>query len=373
MARIGIDIRKLKDYGIGTYIQNLLAGIEVEDKENDYVLFHRPDEDITSLPSGMEKVPEKAGLYSLREPFSLGKSARRARLDLLHCPHYVVPYRPGCRLAVTIHDLIHLLFPEHLPGKMARYYAAYFLKRAARKADVIFTVSESSRRDILKHLPAKEEQVVTVYNAVDPLFSKAVDAGRLKAVRGKYRLSTPYVLYVGNDKRHKNLENAIKAFRLFHQTDGSGWTFVLAGGTFEDPVIGASILRQVEESQLADAVVFLGFIPKEDLAVVYAGADIFLFPSLYEGFGLPPLEAMAAGVPVVSSDRSAMPEVLGDAAVLTDPTVPNRMSDAMRGLVSQQQLRDEMIQKGKKQAAKFTWSETVRKTLAGYRKALEAA
>lgn len=373
MARIGIDIRKLKDFGIGTHIHNLLSGLAAEDKDNDYVLFHRPGEDITALPASMEKVEEPSGLYSLREPFSLGKSVRRARLDLLHCPHYVTPFRPGCRLVVTIHDIIHLLFPEYLPGRAARLYAAYFLKRAARKADVIFTVSESSRRDILKHLPAREEQVLTVHNAVDPVFSRPVEAERLKAVKDKYHLFAPYVLYVGNDKAHKNLATAVEAFRQFSGMSGFGWNFVLAGGTFKDPTIGAAILRQVEESQLSDSVSFLGFIPGEDLAAVYTGAEIFIFPSLYEGFGLPPLEAMAAGVPVVASNRPAMPEVLGDAAVLADPTDPTRLGTAMLRLANEPELRKELIRKGKQQAAKYTWSKTVQMILAGYRRALEAA
>jgi len=172
MSLIGIDVRKLGDFGIGTYIRNLLAGLSELDQEHKYLLLRKAETDPTELPAGMESSVERSGLYSPTEPWRLGWSARRAGLDLLHCPHYVTPFLAGCPVAVTIHDLIHLLFPRYLPGRAARRYARFFLRQAARKAKVIFAVSNCTRDDILEHLPAREEQIIVTYEAVDPAMSR---------------------------------------------------------------------------------------------------------------------------------------------------------------------------------------------------------
>jgi glycosyltransferase involved in cell wall biosynthesis len=369
MALIGIDIRKLDDYGIGTYIRNLIFQLDKSDSGREFLLYRKPGTDPGVLPQGMKNTVEKAGLYSLLEPFRLGRSARRARIDLLHCPHYVTPFAPGCPMAVTVHDLIHLLFPEYLPNRGALRYARFFLKRAAKRASVIFAVSERTKQDILHHLPAREDQVVVTHNAVDPQMTRSPEPDGLEDTRSRYILNHPYVLYVGNLKPHKNLVGAVEAFASFRRRAGSEWRFVFVGSQ----TAGNEVHRAIERAGLKGAVRFLGFVPDKHLLPIYYLAGLFLFPSLYEGFGLPPLEAMAAGTPVVSSNSSSLPEVLGDAALLVDPHDPEAMASAMLRIISDDELRWQLIERGRKQVEKFSWRETARKTLEGYTRALGRA
>ena len=367
MARIGIDIRKWADYGIGVYIRNLVRGL-VEAGGHDYTLFHKPGEEPAGLPSGARYRVERSGPYSLREPFSLGAGARRAGLELLHCPHYVTPFRPGCPLVVTIHDLIHLLYPENLPSPAARAYARFFLRRAAKKAAVIFADSETTRSDILEHLPARQEQVVVIHIAVDPRLARPPGGEELARARERYVLDHPYALYVGNIKPHKNLPAAVRAFARFRRAAGRQWRLVIVGSHSVD----SELRRAIAVAGVREAVRFLGFIPAEFLPAVYKLAEVFVFPSLYEGFGLPPLEAMAAGTPVVASDRSSMPEVLGDAALLVDPTDEAAMAEAMERACADGELRETLIRRGRERAGRFSWRRAVERTLEGYDAALGA-
>jgi glycosyltransferase involved in cell wall biosynthesis len=160
---------------------------------------------------------------------------------------------------------------------------------------------------------------------------------------------------------------------MFRKQAGTEWKFVLAGSTFENAGAGAAMLRQIEDAGLAEAVIFTGYLETQELVALYSGASLFVFPSLYEGFGLPPLEAMAAGVPVVSSNRSSMPEILGDAALLVEPEDDVMMLDAMLRIISDDDTRDELISRGKRQAERYTWNTTARLTLEGYRTVLERA
>ena len=369
MSLIGIDVRKLGDFGIGTYIRNLLSGLSELDQEHKYLLLRKAETDPAELPTGMESRIERSGLYSPAEPWRLGWNARRAGLDLLHCPHYVTPFLAGCPLAVTIHDLIHLLFPRYLPGRTARRYARFFLRRAARKAKVIFAVSNCTRDDILEHLPAREEQIIVTYEAVDPAMSREPGEAELEEVRTRYALDRPFILYVGNLKPHKNLGIAVEAFARFRNQAGPEWQFVIVGG---EPADGA-LRRTIESSGVRGSVRFLGFLPKRRLPAVYRLARTFLFPSLYEGFGLPPLEAMVAGTPVVASNISSLPEVLGDAALLVDPRDADAMAAALEKIETDEELRGDLVERGRQRARRYSWRETTELTLAGYRRALGQA
>jgi glycosyltransferase involved in cell wall biosynthesis len=361
MARIGIDVRKFNDFGIGTYVRNLVDQLASPPTENQLVLFHKPGED-AGLPETCEKVVENAGLYSAGELFSLGQKARASKLDLLHMPHYVMPYGAGCRLAVTIHDLIHLLFPEYLSLPKS-IYARHFLSRAASKSDVIFTDSQNSKKDIIEHLGADDDKVIVSYCGVGDSFFGASE----KKISSE---EAPYLLYVGNNKPHKNLITALKAFSYFRKRGHEEWQFLLAGGSFSNAKTGAEILNTVESLGLADSVHFSGYLSENELISVYQSASMFIFPSLYEGFGLPPLEAMASGVPVVSSNASAMPEILGDAALFVEPLDDVMMCEQMLKLAESETLRKEMIAKGRLQAKQYSWGKTMTATVSGYEKAL---
>ena len=247
----------------------------------------------------------------------------RERPDVFHAPHYVLPPATRCRSVVTIHDCIHLMFPQYLPNRAAYAYAAASMWRAARRSHRILTVSEASKRDIIHFFNVPPEKIVVVYNAIDERFRRAPSEEDVARVRERYQLNHGFVLYVGNIKPHKNLVRLIEAFDELRQRGFDELKLLIIG----DEISKLPALRRaVHSHKLHKHVRFLGYLPDETLAVLYRLAAVFVFPSLYEGFGLPPLEAMASGTPVVTSNVSSMPEVTGDAAVLVDPTTSNRSS-----------------------------------------------
>ena len=241
---------------------------------------------------------------------------RRERLDLFHAPHYVLPALTPSRTVVTIHDCIHLMFPEYLRHRLGYAFARASLYTAAHKSDRIFTVSEQSKRDILKFFNVPPDKIVVTPNAIDDRFSVPPSEEHVVNTRERYQLSHSYLLYVGNIKPHKNLERLIEAFHLVRQQGRSELELIIIGDEISKL---QSLRRAVHKYDIHRYVRFLGYVPDKTLAVLYRLASVFVFPSLYEGFGLPPLEAMASGTPVVTSNVSSLPEVVGDAAVLVDP------------------------------------------------------
>ena len=218
-------------------------------------------------------------------------------------------------VVVTIHDVIHLMFPQYLPNRVAFSYAKWSITQAAQRATRVMTVSESSKRDILRFVDTEPDKIDVIYNAYDERFAMEPREEDVVRVRERYQLTDEFVLYAGNVKPHKNLERLIDAFALVRKRGLDHLKLVLIG----DEISKYTALRRaVHQHQLHKYVRFLGYLPEETLAVMYRLAGVFVFPSLYEGFGLPPLEAMASGTPVVTSNVSSLPEVAGDAAVLVD-------------------------------------------------------
>ena len=356
--RIAIDARKLHDYGIGTYIRNLLSGLTRLDRDTEYIVLCRPrDLDwIGSLGDNFRAVPEHARPYSLGEQVWIPLSVARERVHLLHEPHYVLPLATRCRCVVTIHDCIHLMFPQYLPGRMAHAYAKASMWSAVRKSDRILTVSEASKRDILRFFDIPPEKVVVIYNAIDERFLAPPDLERMDMIRQRYQLDHPFLLYVGNIKPHKNLERLIEAFALARAGGLDDLRLVIVG----DEISKYPPLRQtVHRHRLDKQVRFLGFQPYDTLAAFYRLARAFVFPSLYEGFGLPPLEAMASGTPVVTSNVSSMPEIAGGAAILVDPHEPASIAQGITTAVTDAARRAELIDRGLARARNFSWTQSV--------------
>ena len=356
--RIAIDARKLHDFGIGTYIRNVLRGLARLDQQNEYIVLCRPEdvEVAGGLGPNFRAVPESARPYSIGEQFRIPLSLVRERAHLLHEPHYVLPPATRCRAVVTIHDCIHLMFPQYLPGAMAYYYARASMWSAVRKADRILTVSETSKRDILKFFDIPPEKVAVIYNAIDERFLAEPDEGQMDRIRQRYQLDHPFLLYVGNIKPHKNLGRLIEAFARVKSSGLDDLRLVIVG----DQVSRYPPLRQaVHRHRLDKEVRFLGFQPYDTLAVFYRLSRAFVFPSLYEGFGLPPLEAMACGTPVVTSNVSSLPEVAGGAAILVDPYDPASIADGISRAVSDTTLRQELVAKGLARARDFSWTQSV--------------
>jgi glycosyltransferase involved in cell wall biosynthesis len=359
-VRIGIDARKLHDFGIGTYIRNLLRHLARLDGQTEFVILCRPEDrdTLAAVGENFRPVPETSGNYSIAEQVRIPWALKRERVTLFHAPHYVLPPLVRCTSVVTIHDCIHLMFPQYLPNRMAFSYAKWSISQAAKCATRVMTVSESSKRDILRFVDTEPDKIDVIYNAYDERFAIEPLEGDVVRVRERYQLHDEFVLYAGNVKPHKNLERLIEAFHLVRTRGLDRLKLVLIG----DEISKYTALRRaVHQHQLHKYVRFLGFVPEETLAVMYRLAGVFVFPSLYEGFGLPPLEAMASGTPVVTSNVSSLPEVAGDAALLVDPYDPRAIADGIYSVLTDETLRRGMVHRGIARAGQFSWEQSVRR------------
>jgi glycosyltransferase involved in cell wall biosynthesis len=369
MARIVLDARKLHDFGIGTYIRNLVTELAAIDDSSQYVLLTRAGDTGTAAAAGANFVArvEASRPYSIGEQWHVPRAVARERADLLHEPHYVLPLLARCRTIVTIHDCIHLRFPEYLPSRAAFFYAHTMIRLATRKADRVLTVSNASKQDILHYTGVPEEKITVIHNGLDARFAAVPDAESVERVRQRFQLTHPFVLYVGNIKPHKNVQRLIAAFAAMREDGPDELKLVVVG----DETSRHPGLRQaVHRHRLDKYVRFFGFQPAATLVVFYRLARAFVFPSLYEGFGLPPLEAMANETPVVTSNVSALAEMAGGAAVLVDPYDVASIADGMRRAVADEALRRDLIARGRARAAEFSWRRAATATHAVYRDVL---
>jgi glycosyltransferase involved in cell wall biosynthesis len=369
--KIAIDARKLRDYGIGTYVRNLLRHLSRIDHDTEYVLLCRPADYglIEELGENFRPVAESAPSYSIREQLLVPMDLRRERVDLFHAPHYVLPPLTPVRSVVTIHDCIHLRFPQYIPHKLGYAYARASLWFATHRSSRIMTVSEASKRDILRYFRVPAAKIDVIHNAIDERFGRMPAEEEIARVRERYQLNDPFVLYAGNIKPHKNLERLIEAFHMLRRGDLEHVKLLIIGDEISKY---ATLRRAVHRYKLHKHVRFFGFVPDETLAVLYRLASVFVFPSLYEGFGLPPLEAMASGTPVVTSNVSSLPEVVGDAALLVDPYEPEAIAQAMREVLTDQALRDSLVRKGLARVGLFSWDRSVRRVREIYEEAARA-
>ena len=370
--RIAIDARKLRDYGIGTYVRNLLRHLARIDSTTEYVLFCRTEDCgmVGELGENFRSVAEPALPYSASEQLRIPMDLRRERIDLFHAPHYVLPPLTPCKSVVTIHDCIHLRFPQYLPNRLAYAYARSSLWFATHRSNRVLTVSEASKRDILKYFRVPERKIDVIYNAIDERFGELPTPEEIERVRDRYQLNAPYVLYAGNIKPHKNLERLIEAFHLMRQGSPElrDVELLIIGDEISKY---ATLRRAVHRHKLHKHVRFFGFVPDQTLASLYRLANAFVFPSLYEGFGLPPLEAMASGTPVIASNVSSLPEVVGDAALMIDPYEPGAIADAMRQVLTDSQLRADLRARGFVRAREFSWERSVRRVREIYEEVME--
>jgi glycosyltransferase involved in cell wall biosynthesis len=370
-VRIGIDARKLHDFGIGTYIRNLVRQLARLDQTTEYVLFGRPEdtEFLGSLGANFRAVALTAGNYSIGEQFRIPLAIKREGVTLFHAPHYVLPPLVPCRSVVTIHDCIHLMFPQYLPNRLALSYARTSMAIATRRATRIMTVSETSKRDIVKFFGTNPDKIKVIYNAYDKRFGLEPKVEDVVRVRERYQLQDKFVLYVGNVKPHKNLERLLEAFHLLRQRGLGHVKLVLIG---DDISKYASLRRAVHRYQLHQYVRFLGYVSEDTLAAMYRLATVFVFPSLYEGFGLPPLEAMASGTPVVTSNLSSLPEVAGEGAVLVDPYSPQAIADGLYRVLTDEPFAQQLRRRGLARAGQFSWETSARRVREVYMEAAQA-
>jgi len=352
--KIAIDIRKIEDFGIGSHIWNLLKSLSQIDEENEYFLIGYSRRPLPNLGKNFNFLKTTAGKYSLSEHIKIPVLLNKIKCDIFHSPHYVIPFFHKGLTTVTIHDVIHLLFPSYLPLKILRYYAYFQIMRTLRVSKIAFTVSFSSKKDIIRFFPWAEKKIEVIYNGVDERFfekAKAEICDRFKKELGNY------VLYVGNVKPHKNIEVLLGAMKKL-----KGIKLVIAGG-----FPNKKILNIIKKEELEGKVLFMGFLSFDELSALYESSQVFVFPSLYEGFGLPPLEAMAKGIPVVASSAPSMPEILKNGAIYFNPHSEDSLLEGMISVMENKDLRESIITEGRKVAQSYKWSESARKILSYWR------
>lgn len=372
--RIIVDARKVsgKHYGIGTYIRRLGESCARLSPSDDFVFLGETDRtDGKGMPRDVARIsgnnvtwePNSSANYGLRELVSVSWQVRNLGGDVFHAPHYVYPLMLPCPGVVTIHDCIHLRFPQQFPKLGSNSYARMMIRRAVARSDRVLTVSEATRADLVDLVDADPSKIEVIRHGCDPYFLEAVDDLELSNVAEKYSLDRPFLLSVTNIKPHKNLKRLLESFGQLRR-DYDDLDLVIAGGDFsQHPELQAAC----KSYGIEDRVKPLGFRPKKELRALYSLARIFVFPSLYEGSGLPPLEAMACGTPVVASDNSAIPEIVGRNGLLVNPYRVDAITDAIRSLLEDSSLRDALGAQGKLRAKEFDWDKSARRVLDVYR------
>lgn len=348
-----IDARMINEHlhGIARYTYELIKYL-ADDKSIELHILINDIEKTKKIFNGIDRINY---IYVKEKFLSLGEQLRLPLIlnkfnksnTLFHSPSFVSSPLIKLKTAMTIHDLNHLRFPQFY-SKFHKYYYEFIVKPSANKAEIIFTDSEFSKKEILEWLQCDERKVVVTYCGVDSGFSDEIGEEQLHFVRSKYNLPEDYILYVGNLKPHKNVSNLLKAMSVVK----SKTTLLINGKPNEE------LGNIIEKCNLNDRVKFIGYIDDADLAPLYKMAKIFIFPSLYEGFGLPPLEAMASGCAVITSNKSSLPEVVGDAAITVDPNDYNEIGKAIDLLLGDENLRNELISKGYERSKIFTWEKT---------------
>jgi glycosyltransferase involved in cell wall biosynthesis len=371
LPTIGIDARKLKDFGIGSYIRNLLEAISRRPEAQRFrfrVYARRADRDVMPpLAANFEVVEEDSPGYSLAELTRFAFRLFRDRLDLFHATHYVLPPLRS-RAVVTIHDIIHLLYPQFLPSRAALVYARVMIRRALRRADRIITVSYNSKRDLVDYFGVVPARVDVIYNGVSARFCSDVSEEDRLRVAAKYGLRRPYLLFLGGEKPHKNVQNVVRAFgEARRMRPDLPHVLALAGPM---PKNSARIDALVAALDLGPAIARPGLIDEQDLPGLLSGADVLLYPTLYEGFGLPVVEAMACGTPVLTSSTSALQEIAGGYSYLVDPLDVDAIARGIVALATDPKVRADFVELGRKRALDFSWDKAAERTLEVYAEAL---
>jgi glycosyltransferase involved in cell wall biosynthesis len=364
-VRIALDARKLRDGGIGTYIRGLLGGLSAAFPHDEWTALMDPAQrGLMRWPGDVREVGVRAGKYGLAEHWRVPAAARAAGATLLHAPHYTLPMGWGGAAVVTIHDLIHVRL-AHLQRPGVAVAARVLAGLAAHRAEVVIADSEATRQDVVEllHVRADKVHVVPLGLPASLAPAAAVDVAVFRSERA---LPVDYVLYVGARKRHKNLELLLRAWSVMAPGDRPPLVFSGAAWSPDDP-----LARLAHTLGVAASVRFAGDVPDDrTLACLYSGAALVVQPSLLEGFGLPPLEAMACGAPVLSSDAGSLPEVLGDAAVLLPPRDPEAWAHTTLRLLGDTAGRARLVTRGHMRAERYTWARAANATRELYSRAV---
>ena len=362
LLSLGVSYRSA---GINGYLQNLLRHLPQADASMTYTAFtsERRYAGVPGIELRFTRLPtHRPPVRILWEQAIQPWAMHRAAVDLLHAPAFVGPAAGGPPFVVTIHDLSFLLYPQNFRA-WNRLYLRHFTRLSVRQARRVIAVSESTKQDVIQHYHLPADRIDVVYNGADESFRPLADK-QVTEFRAARHLPERFLLFVGTLEPRKNVVRLIEAYARLPQgrpplmlVGGKGWLY-------------EEIFARVEALGVRDEVRFVGYVPAEELPWWYNAAHLFVYPSLYEGFGLPPLEAMACGTPVVTSTAASLPEVVGQAALTVEATDTEALTAAMERLLSNGDLRAEMQAAGRARAQGFSWARTARQTVASYRRAI---
>src|SRR4051794_14438631 len=374
MLHIAIDARRIRDFGIGTYIRSLVHALAQVDRRNRYTIVSGPADvrTLAGLPESFSTAVYSRNDQAVLDHITFPLFLRNLRPDLVHIPLNRVPLLMMGPYVVTIHDLTNLFFEENINSARMQL-RRYRFRRGLARAKRVIAVSDSTKRDVETAMGIPSERICRVYNAPDPgFFNRASSTGsEQERILERYQIQYPYLLYAGNIRRHKNIPRLVEAFAVVReQLSGhpayKDLRLVIIGDTISQfPAVRQAVIK----SRVENVVRFLGFVPFDTLRTFYESAAAFVFPSRYEGFGLPPLEAMACGAPVIVSNVSSLPEVVGDAAVQVNPENVFEIARGIREVLLDEELRARLVRKGREQAARFSWNATARQVLEIYKDA----
>ena len=376
--KIGIEGQRLfrkKKHGMDMVALELIRNLQEIDHENEYVIFVKPDSDYKVLQQtpNFKIVQLKSGFYPFWEQISLPKAARKAGCEILHCTSNTAPVNTQIPLVVTLHDIIYMesSYLRILQGsgtlyqKIGNIYRRLVVPRILKTSRKIITVSHFEKNRIAQFFGISgDNRLTAVYNGVSEHFKPITDQIELDRVKTKYNLPEHFFFFLGNTDPKKNTKGALKAFSEFLKISKSDIQLVMLDydkGELE------KLLEEIDDKTLIYRIVLTGYVVNTDLPAIYRLSEIFLYPSLRESFGIPMLEAMACGVPVIPSNTSSMPEIAGDAALIIDPFKPEEITAAMIRLINDKDLRTHLILRGYEQAARFSWRSMAQNVLEIYR------
>jgi glycosyltransferase involved in cell wall biosynthesis len=382
---IGIDARFMthpQRGGFKTYTENLIAALADVDNFNQYILYlDRPPDSQTKLPNRHNFTPcVLPGVFPLlgmpwREQVSLNYQAIRDHLDLLHSPCQTAPIFTKCKLVVTIHDMIWFNQNKYLHNKrrslkrnLMQFYNYKISIYAAKRATLVLTVSQYSKSEISKYLCYPNDKIIVTSEAPSTAFMKIGDRAQIEKVRQLNGLPAEFILSIGSADPRKNIPGLLQAYALLPTAIRTQYHLVIA---WTHDFLLESMNREIEKIGLNGQVTFLLGVSNEKLVLLYNAASLFVFPSLNEGFGLPLLEAMACGIPVVAANNSSIPEVAGDAAVLVQVEDPKTLSEKICMVLTDENLRAELIRKGERRVSNFSWEKCACETIIAYEKAIQ--
>jgi len=355
--KIGIAARGLSEQsgGVKQYIESITSALLKIDKMNEYYIFHNNHNHVDKFPSAKNIVLESSNKM-IWDYFLLPKALRKHQLDVVIFPKNVVPFFVDAKSIIVVHDLAYFMPELNAYSLIDTIYMKHMIKSSLKRADGVISVSQNTKSDIIKLIGTDENKIKIVYEAADSKYKKTIDIIKLKEIKAKYKLCDKFIFYSGSLSPRKNMVRFLLAYdkikaKIPHK-------LVLTGGrSWND--------RNVREiiNQMGESVIKLGYVNDEDMPFVYNLADLFVYPSLYEGFGLPPLEAMACGCPVITSNTSSIPEVVGDAGVMVDPHDVDELAKAMYEVLTNYDLRESMVKKGLERARKFSWEKCARECL----------